>query len=134
MTYDTDEERKAGRKASQRTYNAKYRAANREKEAARHDRWRADNPESAKAYIAKYRANVRRFVQLAKWMGSCGHCGGKFPEAEYDFHHTDPSTKAFSIGDYRSHSIPVTKAEMRKCELLCRSCHKKHHSVVQLGA
>lgn len=53
-------------------------------------------------------------------------CGGTFPPCVMDFHHRDPSTKAFglSVGECASRSTTDVMAEIAKCDLLCANCHR----------
>ena len=71
--------------------------------------------------------------------GKCLDCGKSlsFPEnkGEYDFHHTDPSTKVSRMNqlfkdkasDYR------LVQELDKCVLLCKTCHIKRHKDYNAG-
>ena len=71
--------------------------------------------------------------------GKCLDCGKSlsFPEnkGEYDFHHTDPSTKVSRMNqlfkdkasDYR------LVQELDKCVLLCKPCHIKRHKDYNAG-
>lgn len=51
-----------------------------------------------------------------------------------EFHHRDPNKKDFGLGEISRrlhiHRIPyyvALKAEVEKCDLLCRNCHRKEH-------
>jgi len=67
----------------------------------------------------------------------CGKCGGDFPPDMLDFHHLDPTQKKFTIGNTRgdgngfsgSNRCPtaVLEAEIAKCIVVCKSCHKEIH-------
>lgn len=59
--------------------------------------------------------------------GKCEDCGFKGRSVGYDFHHTDPSKKDFTIssGDYRS--FERIKPELDKTVLLCAICHRVRH-------
>jgi hypothetical protein len=47
------------------------------------------------------------------------------------FHHRDPSTKLFNIGDkirsFNPYRLEKIKAEMAKCDPVCRKCHNEIH-------
>lgn len=92
----------------------------------------------ARWYLAR---NERRKAIIAEAKsGGCLDCG-RLPDEEdaLEFHHRDPSTKLYTIGKTRTGkgaNVPYpgtaspTKllAEIEKCDVLCRECHKKRHS------
>ena len=89
---------------------------------------------------AVYQRAVRRGVagkiQQFKLASRCAVCGESEP-ACLDFHHLDPATKDFTIGEASSHgaSWNKVKIEIAKCLVLCANCHRKVHvGVVQLKA
>ncbi len=111
---------------------------------------RTSNPqyrEYQKAYHAKYDAayyqrNKRRIIdrKAAKrkekqdWFRSfkltlsCIKCGESCINC-LEFHHKNPETKEYSVGDMISSwlSIEAIKKEIEKCEVLCANCHRKLH-------
>ena len=67
----------------------------------------------------------RKKLQLVKDAGGrCVVCGyDRFPRALH-FHHVDPSSKSFALGERGcTRSIERLRAEARKCVLLCSNCH-----------
>jgi hypothetical protein len=52
-----------------------------------------------------------------------------------DFHHVDPTEKAFNIGNsWRSHGILAIQAEIAKCVLVCANCHRRLEAgVLEVG-
>ncbi len=67
---------------------------------------------------------VKAFLD-AKKSRPCADCGGMFPPYAMDFHHTNPDTKIFSLGDSCvSRSLRATAAEILKCVVLCSNCHR----------
>lgn len=61
--------------------------------------------------------------------GKCCICGfNSFIEA-LEFHHVDPSTKKFGIGQSGSMTKALDKQleEIRKCVLVCANCHRGIH-------
>ena len=56
----------------------------------------------------------------------CRVCGDKDPE-HLDFHHIYPKTKKFNIADMFSRGALAIKAELSKCEILCRAHHLAEH-------
>ena len=62
------------------------------------------------------------FGEMKKTL-SCSRCGTSGKNTTLDFHHTDKDTKDFNIGD-RNMDSPLVREEMKKCIILCRSCHR----------
>jgi hypothetical protein len=59
--------------------------------------------------------------------GRCQSCGYNKPiPGAYDFHHRDPGQKDFGISG-KTKSFEALKAEVDKCDLLCRRCHAEVH-------
>ena len=54
----------------------------------------------------------------------CLDCGGSFPHYVMDFDHVR-GEKLFDIGQGRSRSERVLRAEMAKCEVVCANCHRE---------
>lgn len=58
---------------------------------------------------------------------SCRKCGDTRLYV-IDFHHIDPSTKAFNINRKKSKTdFSVIENEVKKCVCLCRNCHMEFH-------
>lgn len=57
----------------------------------------------------------------------CCCCGEKDPYC-MEFHHLDPSTKKFNIGDALDHKYNDVEDELKKCIVLCANCHRKLHN------
>jgi hypothetical protein len=49
-----------------------------------------------------------------------------------DFHHIDPNTKSFQIGQGESKGWKKLKEEIRKCIILCSNCHRDFHHTEKL--
>ncbi len=79
-------------------------------------------------YVTNNKKNINRakawFIELKKGL-QCLDCG-KRDHRVLDFHHRDPSDKAFSIADRatRGWSIGVIMKEIEKCDVLCANCHR----------
>jgi hypothetical protein len=77
------------------------------------------------------RWRLRKKIQLLEYKSNkCEKCG--YDKIQYlsafDFHHIDPSTKEFGIGEKgRCISIEKLKKEVDKCLLLCNRCHQEIH-------
>ena len=84
--------------------------------------------------VAECRRNNK--LKLIEYKGGkCEKCSYNKPiPGSYDFHHTDPSKKDFSIskeGDTKS--IARLKKEVDKCILVCKNCHAEiHHKIEQV--
>jgi transposase len=74
-------------------------------------------------WVAERRRRVKRRL-MEEAGGRCVLCGyDRYPGA-LQFHHIDPSTKAFSLGnDGITRSLEKARAEAAKCVLLCSNCH-----------
>lgn len=61
--------------------------------------------------------------------GSCAICGYLRCRAALEFHHLDPKEKDFSFGNKLANprSWDVLVNEMRKCVMLCATCHREVH-------
>lgn len=75
--------------------------------------------------VAKRRRTVKRQL-VEEAGGACVLCGyARWPGA-LQFHHVEPDSKKFHLarGGY-SRSLACSRAEMRKCVLLCANCHSE---------
>jgi hypothetical protein len=74
----------------------------------------------------------RAKAKLVAYKGSkCEKCGYDKPIlAAYDFHHTDPSLKEFTISG-TTFKFEKIKNEVNKCQLLCKNCHAETHWLEQ---
>lgn len=53
----------------------------------------------------------------------------RLPSEALDSHHVDPSKKRFDLSKgSRKYSILSVVQELLKCEILCPTCHRLHHS------
>jgi hypothetical protein len=62
-------------------------------------------------------------------------CGYARCVAALEFHHRDPRTKKFGLGQFDG-SLARLLAEAEKCDLLCANCHRLRHAailVVRIG-
>jgi hypothetical protein len=60
---------------------------------------------------------------VAEAGGRCQICHYSRCLAALEFHHLDPSAKAFAVSKRGAHSIARLRTEVRKCVLLCSNCH-----------
>ncbi len=59
--------------------------------------------------------------------GACHVCGYQRCPSAFDFHHPNPDEKEFSVST-RSAWSPKLEAELKKCILLCATCHREVHA------
>ena len=72
-------------------------------------------------YLPKWRERRRQYA-LAKLGGKCVRCGTR---ENLDFDHIDPDTKVSDIGRMWQKSKAAFEAELPKCQLLCKTCHRE---------
>jgi len=65
----------------------------------------------------------RKLAALEALGGQCADCGDSYREAQLEFDHIVREGKAFNILARLSYRWPVLVEELKKCQLLCRSCH-----------
>ena len=80
---------------------------------------------------ARRKAEKRLQVRAYKKEVGCASCGYKDNPDILHFHHRDPNTKVNNVSRMlgKNHSMEKIKAEIEKCDLLCISCHHKHHGI-----
>ena len=71
---------------------------------------------------------IEQLTQQAR-IGGCVECGVK----EIQFHHKDPKSKVFEIGEWKKlgKSVDEVREELAKCECRCPSCHTKQHLAIK---
>ena len=73
--------------------------------------------------VHRRRTSVKRLL-IAEAGGQCAVCGYAKYQGALQFHHLDPSQKAFGIaGRGVTRSLARSRAEAKKCILLCANCH-----------
>lgn len=74
----------------------------------------------------------RRAKLIALLGDSCVWCGS---EDDLQFDHIDPAQKSFNISHNMTASNPAVRAEVAKCQLLCRDCHieKTRQAALEAG-
>lgn len=65
----------------------------------------------------------RADLNALKEAQGCMRCGYNEDGSKLHFHHRDPNTKLFSIGNGVVYSPQRLQEEIDKCDLLCASCH-----------
>jgi transposase-like protein len=80
--------------------------------------------------VAKRRRAVKRIL-IEEAGGACRLCGYDRVPAALQFHHVDPSQKAFELSRRGvTIALDAARAEIAKCVLLCANCHAE----VEAGA
>lgn len=73
--------------------------------------------------VSRRRRNIKRIL-VEEAGGKCLICGYDRCHRVLQFHHLDPSAKDFHIGEAgATRSLARSRAEARKCVLLCANCH-----------
>ena len=75
---------------------------------------RARNKQRRRAFSAKL-AEIKG--------GVCEECGDTFPAKKLHFHHIDPATKEFEVGQAYTRAWSRVVEEIAKCRVLCARCH-----------
>lgn len=94
---------------------------------------RARYKANSKAHITQVRQNTKLRNQVFyQWKATqcCVACGEAHRSC-IDFHHIDPSSKDFTLGDATT-NVGWNKliSELRKCVIVCKNCHCKVHDDV----
>jgi hypothetical protein len=82
---------------------------------------KCDNKET----IKRFRSYKKSAVEYKG--GKCSRCGYNKCLGSLDFHHSDPNQKDPDWKKMRNWSLDKIKAELDKCELVCRNCHGEIH-------
>ena len=64
-----------------------------------------------------------RSIIVAAAGGCCAACGYSRCTSALQFHHVDPSTKAFNVNPSTGKALAKYLEEARKCVLVCATCH-----------
>lgn len=108
-----------------RKYGDRRRGTCRECRAAYRKKRRQEHPE---IHVAQ---ETRRVKRVREWQNGlktpCIICGESEPRA-IDWHHTNPSTKSFTIGASFNKARASILSEIKKCVCLCANCHRKVHA------
>lgn len=95
-----------------------------------HKRHYAKHREAVKQKAKEYQAKNRQKLREYKANLACSRCGFDHPAA-LQFHHREPSEKAFNLASAVSDgkSWETILAEIAKCDVLCANCHAIEHYV-----
>jgi len=132
-------------KTGTKEYYSQYYQQNKEKHNATMKEWQQRESYSTAKAVKKWKENNinksreydrlrkqeqvkerRAFINEYKSKCSCGKCGDTRPYV-LDFHHLDPSTKLFDLGNASTKGIKTIEEELKKCITLCRNCHSEFH-------
>lgn len=73
------------------------------------------------------RRQERKLDLVTAYGGQCVDCGYSTCPQALQFHHRDPSTKDFGLGEF-SGRLDRLIEEAAKCDLLCANCHRIRHA------
>ena len=117
--------------------------------SARAKKWAKNNPEQMKKHFGKWKNNnsekfkeikeksskMRTKINRAKIAEihgtTCVHCGATESQGKkksLELHHPDPNEKDFNVAEKLHYQWQRIEAEVRKCILLCRQCHRAVHN------
>ena len=87
---------------------------------------------SQSASYDRFSGLLKEYLEVSNRKYECEKCTYTNVFGSLDWHHTDPSTKEFSISDVSksisSESFAVSVIpELDKCKLLCPNCHRLEH-------
>lgn len=86
------------------------------------------NKEYKKEYTNNYRNKIRREVYSI--LGDqCAKCSSK---ENLQIDHIDPKRKSFTIASNWTRKREILLEEIRKCQLLCYSCHRQKTSTEEI--
>jgi transposase len=75
--------------------------------------------------VAKRRRTIKRIL-VEEAGGKCLLCGYDRCQQVLEFHHLDPNLKEFQLShNGATRSLARSRAEARKCILLCANCHRE---------
>lgn len=103
---------------------AVYTELNKDKVRQYQHTYSKNNSDKLKNYYKERSMEKKRKIDTYKT--PCAKCGERRLYV-IDFHHIDPSTKSFTIGDSYRGSNDKIEAEIKKCVCLCSNCHREFH-------
>lgn len=66
---------------------------------------------------------IKRRSKVLEHLG--GNCAVCHCTDDLEIDHIDPESKSFSVGEVITHSWAKIEPELKKCQLLCKTCHRK---------
>ena len=108
-------------KGCKREYAAVYRANNRMLLRAKVSAYTKANREAVRKRQLKHWRRRHALLAAIKQCIGCRNCGAT--NGKLDWHHVDPGTKRFNLGNSETLSSKRIMSEMAQCVVLCASCH-----------
>jgi hypothetical protein len=108
-----------------------YRKLQTRKRNERRRRRFAKDADAKADFVQRKRRRIeskkKAIITLAKGT-TCSKCNGTYAQEELHFHHRDPTTKLFDLSSGHKFSYKLIRAEMKKCDVLCETCHCELHN------
>ena len=90
-------------------------------------KWNRDHRLHRNDMMRKRKRALRAKLSEMRMRVGCARCGNKDPRVLV-YHHTDPKTKSFTIGNQPGyHAFSKLEKEIAKCVVLCANCHLISH-------
>jgi hypothetical protein len=101
---------------------------NRERELERSKKYRQENRDYYRQKNNEFYHALHDWVESMKTSKGCKLCGSK---ERLHYHHRDPKTKIMAISNMVSKQKSRTEilSEIEKCDILCKPCHDKEHTL-----
>jgi hypothetical protein len=71
----------------------------------------------------KQRSKMRKEIKELKLAQGCVKCGYKKNPDGLTFDHREEGKKLFNIAEFGTHSVTEVRAEIKKCDIRCGTCH-----------
>ena len=81
---------------------------------------------------ANQEAEFARHLRGLRAVSGCDDCDTH--EGFLLHHHVDPSTNRYNVSQMCTHSIDALDVELAKCVVLCMSCHRNRHLLMEAAA
>ena len=83
-------------------------------------------------YRRKISQQIKAYLLDFKKKHPCERCLESDPCC-LDFHHIDEKTKRDAMNNLLQSSMKAVLEEIKKCQILCSNCHRKHHHYARMS-
>ncbi len=80
----------------------------------------------------EFKRRNKLYMTEVKGVSKCELCGESRAVC-LDFHHRDPDSKSFGLGEGSAYGIETLKKEIKKCMVICSNCHRVLHAKDRLN-